>query len=414
MIKESNFSHKKIKIVVTDTAILYPPKWGGPKRIWNLFSNFSKELFDIDYVGLDLSSIGSSYKVKKIAPNFREFLIGLPKFSKIWNFFESVFLNDLELPLFSYLMPHTVKEFNYIFKNLKKDIIICSHPWSGMCVEKNDSELFIYDAHNCEYNLMKQLVGESFLGKIISRRVRNIEEQVCEKSDIILVCSEEDKKIFKKFYGINDNKFKVVSNGTIIGDSFSGQNKKYAKRLLQLNQKPMVLFIGSYYKPNVEAATFIVEELADKLKDLNFVIGGSVKNHFNKRKLSSNVKLFPEVGYRCDEEEVKLLLKASDVAVNPIISGSGTSIKLLDYLSSGIPTVTTLIGKRGYSFENKEEVYVVALDNFPKAIREILENRKLYNKLSKLGRKAVANNYNWKKISRRLEKTMLENCNYGT
>ena len=33
----------------------------------------------------------------------------------------------------------------------------------------------------------------------------------------------------------------------------------------------------------------------------------------------------------------------ADIGINPLISGSGTNLKMLEYLSSGLPTVTTPI-----------------------------------------------------------------------
>ena len=58
---------KKIKIIVSDTAPLYPPSWGGPKRIWGLYNNLTKEFFDIDYIGISKQQFGEKiYEVNKI------------------------------------------------------------------------------------------------------------------------------------------------------------------------------------------------------------------------------------------------------------------------------------------------------------------------------------------------------------
>jgi glycosyltransferase involved in cell wall biosynthesis len=42
------------------------------------------------------------------------------------------------------------------------------------------------------------------------------------------------------------------------------------------------------------------------------------------------------------------LLSAADVAVNPIQSGSGSNLKLAEYVAAGLPVITTPIGLRGY------------------------------------------------------------------
>ena len=54
-----------IKITVSDTAKLYPPLWGGPKRIWNLYSNLG-DMYDITYVGTDPGDDKRQYVNRKI------------------------------------------------------------------------------------------------------------------------------------------------------------------------------------------------------------------------------------------------------------------------------------------------------------------------------------------------------------
>ena len=40
-------------------------------------------------------------------------------------------------------------------------------------------------------------------------------------------------------------------------------------------------------------------------------------------------------------------LETADVAVNPMLTGSGTNLKMLDYMAAGIPVITTRVGARG-------------------------------------------------------------------
>ena len=43
---------KRINITVSDTAPLYPPLWGGPKRVWGLYSGLG-DPFNVTYVGIN-------------------------------------------------------------------------------------------------------------------------------------------------------------------------------------------------------------------------------------------------------------------------------------------------------------------------------------------------------------------------
>ena len=397
---------KKIKIIVSDTAPLYPPSWGGPKRIWGLYNNLTKEFFDIDYIGISKQQFGEKiYEVNKIEENFREFLFTLPFRAKFWNFFEKKAFSELRLPLFTYIWMHKSKEFCSAFKWLKADIVISSHPWAGKCVEKSDHFLFIYDAHNCEYYLIQQLIDNNWIHKWLAKRIKSVEKEVCEKSDLILVTSEFDKEQFLKVYGIDEKKLVIIPNGTDVNKIPSIEERMYARKLLNLPvSKKIILFVGSYYNPNIEAARFITKMIAPHFQKYNFLIAGTVAYNCWEDDLPSNVKLVPQ----CDNREMDYIFKASDLALNPIVRGGGTNIKVLDYMGYGIPTISTPYGCRGFNFTPNVEIYVCPLKEFSEAIEKILSTEALSQRLSLKGWEAVARNYGWKSISRKLEQILLE------
>ena len=395
------FDGKKIKLLVSDTAPLYPPLWGGPIRIWNLYNNLSKEKFSLDYVGIDFA-LKERYKVNKIASNFREFLVSLPPHYYLWYPFHKAFFKDLSFDLFFYFMMPTVKEFVRIFENLKADILISSHPWAAPCIKKNKNQLFIYDAHNCEYLLMRAVTKNKLLGGIVSLWTRKIENDACRKSEAILVCSEEEKDDFIRLYGINEKKIYVIPNGTVIKSLPNVKEKKEAKEKLGLIGKKIIIFIGAYYRPNIEAVEFIMDNLALELNEYTFFITGSVKDAFKDRKLPENVKF----SGRVSEEELDVILRACDIAVNPMFNGSGINIKMLDYFGYGLPVVTTSCGARGIKGTNGENLIICTPEEFPKYIREIFENSGLYNRLKDNGKKLAEEFYDWKIISQRLEEVI--------
>src|SRR5262245_12940379 len=116
-----------------------------------------------------------------------------------------------------------------------------------------------------------------------------------------------------------------------------------------MDGKRTILFVGSGYKPNVEALDFIVMHLSRKMINYQFMIMGGVGdlylNSINAKKTAvpNNVKLFGTV----DTSLRDIIYKAADIAINPMFSGSGTNIKMFDYMAAGLPTITTLIGARG-------------------------------------------------------------------
>jgi glycosyltransferase involved in cell wall biosynthesis len=205
-------------------------------------------------------------------------------------------------------------------------------------------------------------------------------------------------------YGINPRKIEVFPNGV---DANSIQpvddtSKVNYKTELKLTQKTAI-FIGSEYVPNVEAGNYIIETLADECPEVTFLIVGGVGNKLNTQG-KKNIRICGMVS----EEDKKKLFLASDIAINPMMHGSGTNIKMFDFLAAGLPTISTSIGARG--IENNGSFIETDLPNFSSNIREILNNEGLRRTLSKESRNLVEKYYDWNQISKRLGLFISTNC----
>lgn len=397
---------KKIKMLITDTASLYPPLWGGPKRIWELFGNFSQELFDMVYVGLDFGlGKGRRYNFKKIRGNFKEISCSIAPHYYLWHALEKLIFRNTSLDLFVYLWMHTDAHFKYVLNSQEADILICSHPWSSLCINKRRRQLFIYDAHNCEYLLMNQMLGKHPLKGLILRQVKIIERAACRKSDLILVCSEKEKQEFINFYKLPQEKIIIIPNGASINiDNDKIDKSVYRKNLPIGDLDKAVVFVGAYYKPNNDAVKFILENIAPKLKEYKFLVAGTASEHFKTSKVLSNVHLLGRVS----EEKLDILLKAADIAINPMFDGSGINIKMLDYMSYGLPIVSTECGARGIETFGRQPMIISSADKFVDNIAMLANDRQLQEKMSCAGRSLIREHYEWKTISKGLEDTILE------
>jgi glycosyltransferase involved in cell wall biosynthesis len=129
-----------------------------------------------------------------------------------------------------------------------------------------------------------------------------------------------------------------------------------------------------------------------KNKDILFIVAGSVGNSFK------NLKNVLFTGY---VDDISIYFKVADLAVNPMISGSGTNLKTLEYLACGIPTITTKVGARGLEIENEKHAIISEIEDFHKWINILLENSDLYAKLEINGRELVIDMYDWKQITKK-------------
>ena len=98
------------------------------------------------------------------------------------------------------------------------------------------------------------------------------------------------------------------------------------------------------------------------------------------------------------EKEKDRIYKISDIALNPMQSGSGTNIKVLGYLSAGIPVITSRTGARGLDLIDHEHALICDIADFPSKIRDLLLDDQLAGKLKKNGRNLVEERYDWESI----------------
>jgi len=395
----------KINIVVTDTAPLYPPLWGGPKRIWGLFANLAEDLFDITYVGIHYAlNNGQKYNFDRPRDNFRQILCSLPSHYYPWHAIEKGIIRNPSLDLFPYLCMHTDWHFKHVLNAQKTDIVVCSHPWSSRSISKTNGKFLIYDAHNCEYLLMSQILRKHILKHLVLRQVKDTEEDLCRRSDLILACSEKEKKELVDLYRILPDKIIVIPNGTNIkGRDVTGKLGPRKKLSLSCEDK-VIIFIGEYYKPNIEAANFIINKIAIELPEFKFLVVGGVSTAFSAERIQPNVKLLGRVS----DKELEAALKASDIAVNPMCSGSGVNIKMLDYMSSALPIVTTKCGARGIETFTRQPMVVSDIDKFAENIKTLTADRILCKRMSEDSKSLVAEYYDWRKISGKLQKSIIE------
>lgn len=401
---------KKQKILITDTAPLYPPLWGGPKRIWNLYSHFPGDYFDITYVGVNFSlEKKKRYFFQRINDNFSQVLCSFPNHYYLWHAFERRFFRNTSLDLFVYLLMHTDWHFRYALFSQNADIITCSHPWSSLSINKDNSKFFIYDAHNCEYLLMEQILKKHPLRKLVLRKVKKIEEDACVKSDLILVCSDKEKQDFIDLYKISPKKISIIPNGTEITERPKREQKISARISLSLSENEKIaIFIGTFYKPNIDAVSFIIDELAEKLKNIRFLIVGSVFDFFRAKTLPDNIAFLGRVS----EENLANALLSADIAINPMFEGSGVNIKMLDYMAYSLPIISTECGSRGIEKKQGRDAFLVsAKQDFAQNIEKLLKNDSLMNSLSLNSEELAREKYDWRKISSDLRELIINRVN---
>lgn len=240
---------------------------------------------------------------------------------------------------------------------------------------------FVYSSHNHEVELKKRLLEWHPLREKLVEEVDRIERFAVEGAAAMIAVSQEDAESLirgRRTVG----PVIVVRNGAMA--PASGMAVKTSKAKLQnLISKRSVVFLGSAHIPNVDAAKYIVENLAIQCPNVQFHLLGSVCSALQNA--PGNVKLWGVV----DEITKSAVMQSCSLAINPMMSGSGSNVKLADYIGNGLFVVTTVFGQRGYPGSVNAHLDVVSLEKFPEAVESALRNSECSSENSRQRRHAL-------------------------
>jgi hypothetical protein len=234
-------------------------------------------------------------------------------------------------------------------------------PWMGLV---SPGATVVYSAHNVESDFLAAEADRYLLRRASRQRVDRLERMAVQRSDLVLTCSEADASRLRGLYGPHHSI--VVPNGCAseAQDVTGGRLRRQARARLGLSEAGRgVLFVGGKAAHNREAVTFLTERVAPGLpaEDRLILAGTSAAaaNGVDDARVMS-------LGWVSDMRPV---LAAADVGVNPVKASTGSSVKVTDYLCSGLPVVATEDGARGLG-PLRDRVRIVSRERFPEVLEE--------------------------------------------
>ena len=186
-----------------------------------------------------------------------------------------------------------------------------------------------------------------------------------------------------------------VANGVDI-DYFEKTKKVKPKN-------PTVLFVGQFkWLPNRDATKFLVSEIWPKIKSQLanaklWVVGRNPPEDILKL-TSADIRVDGGV------EDIRNAYGKSSVLLAPIRNGRGTKYKILEAMATKTPIVGTKLAVEGINITKGQEALVAqTADDLAAQTVKVLKNPQLGIKLATAAYELVKNQYNWKKISDKLD-----------
>jgi len=113
----------------------------------------------------------------------------------------------------------------------------------------------------------------------------------------------------------------------------------------------------------------------------------------------------PGVVFHGVVEDVRPFLAAASVMVVPIVSGSGTRLKVLEAFAAGVPVISTALGCEGLEVENGREVLLAESPaDFIEGALRMAEHPEDSAEVARRARHLVESRYTWSAIAAELER----------
>jgi glycosyltransferase involved in cell wall biosynthesis len=294
--------------------------------------------------------------------------------------------------------PTLIKLICLIKKN-GVNIIFASHFWSGLLgviLRLFTGKYLIFDNHNVEYLRFKRN------NHIFWWIVKVLEAILCRGSNKIICVSEMDKLILQREYKIPDRKLQVLPNGADISNIIITKfDKEKIRRNLNIRKEEYcLLFFGDFsYPPNREAVKTIIFQLLPILNKHKVIYRIIIAGRCSKEYQESLTNSFPYILFLGFVENIMELISSADCVIVPLLSGSGSRLKIIESIACGTPVVSTSMGAEGLEIQYLKGILRIE-NNWEDFCNEIIDI--LLNPTPSKINTQFLENHDWQKIVNRL------------
>lgn len=235
----------------------------------------------------------------------------------------------------------------------------------------------IFEVQNTDYLLLQQLGAD--VAEVEEARKKQIAAQ--KLADLIFVRSNEDAAQ-ATLLGADNDRVRLYRGGIDVNTIEFMPERELGKNLV---------FLGHmHYAPNQRAVEHLMNLVMPQLDDeYKLTIIGVGPNKLVRSYESAGIDVY-------SVENISDELKRHNVALAPLTEGSGTRLKILDYLASGIPTISTKLGIEGLDDEIRNSVVVEDdIEQYSTIINDVYQSPDTYERRARLGRKFVERAYSW-------------------
>lgn len=226
-------------------------------------------------------------------------------------------------------------------------------------------------------------------------RLREYESTYLRDYDCVIAVSETDRDTFREFTQ-DTVPLCVVPNGC---------DTDYFRPIEQIADQFELIFTGTmYYRPNIEAMHYFCQEIFPRIlirlpRCRLKIVGNKPPQEVKALEKQGNIEV---TGFVPD---VRPYMASAAVVVVPLVSGSGTRLKILEAMGMGKAVVSTTVGAEGIDYSNGGDILIADdPESFAENIMALLVDGPKREMLGKNARALAEEKYSWNASAVDLEK----------
>ncbi len=390
-----------MKILFLASRFPYPLEKGDKLRAYHQLKYLSQH-HDVTLYALSDVPVGENdyRQVQKICENIHLRQLGLAGI--VWNLVKNVF-SPLPFQVAYFFRNGIHQEIDALIRTQKPDVIYCQLVRMAEYGRGNYPAIKVLDYMDVMSKGMERISGRSrWLMKQITgieyRRVRNYERDIFFLFDAHTIISEQDKQLIPHK---NNEHISVIPNGVDL-EYYAPVNEKAEYDLS---------FVGNMsYKPNIESALFIGNELLPLLMkvkpDIKIVIAGASPVQAVRDLACENLIVTGWV------DDVRQYLGKSKIHLAPMLINTGLQNKILQAMAMKIPCVVSPMANNAIGAP--EGSCVVVADSAKAYVEEILtllKSESLCHLMAENAFLFVSKYFGWEAHNNSLEKLFASTIN---
>lgn len=383
------------KVLYVTGRFPFPLITGDALRAYNQIKNIA-EYHIVDVFSIEPASV-SDTKISSLAR--KTYSSDMGRLKKAINIISNFYNKPLQSAM--YVDSGVWEELRKVIINNNYDIVIFQLIRLEWYIKKTDSlraECGMSFKIYCDYvdalsfNMENRAKSEKKIKKLIFQRETK-QLLKCEREIFALV----DKKIIisqRDADYIDVGQFEILPNGVELPEE--SMLKKAESHNNNVKDTMNIVFFGNMgYYPNVNAAVFLAEIfqfLSPKKFKLHIIGANPVKKVLTLNDMP-DVKVYGYV------ENLQDLLTSMDVAVFPILNGSGLQNKVLEAFSLRIPVITTDVVMASITSSNDCTIIANSKKEFIDAIEKFARNEFPITLITENAHELIKKEYSWNKIN---------------